>query len=125
MEDRARVDELRSLALFRHLPEGRLEELTRVLGARTAPAGEVVFEEGSPGDVFGEMALIESVPRSARAVAQSDAPQRDHVDQRRQRCDAPGAKAERLQHSILSYAFPSRHCHGITHDSKYDGDHHK
>jgi CRP-like cAMP-binding protein len=103
VDTRARIDEVRSLALFRHFPEAKLEELARVLSVRALPAGALVFEEGSvgdalfllsqgqvriekrieaegaaelallsPGDVFGEMAIIESAPRSARAVAHTD-----------------------------------------------------
>jgi CRP/FNR family transcriptional regulator, cyclic AMP receptor protein len=103
MNARARIDEIRSLALFRHFPEAKLDELTRVLSARALPAGALVFEDGSagdelfllsdgqvriekemeaegvaelallsPGDVFGEMALIERAPRSARAVAHTN-----------------------------------------------------
>lgn len=100
MNARARIDEIRSLALFRHFPEAKLEELARVLSVRALAAGTPVFEDGSagdelfllsdgqvriekemegegvaelailsPGDVFGEMALIDRAPRSARAVA--------------------------------------------------------
>jgi CRP-like cAMP-binding protein len=95
---------LRSLTIFRHLAEPQLAALADALAVRTASAGTVLFEEGSPGDalyvlsegeilidkhleaggmaeiarlhpgdIFGEMALIERQPRSARAMAATDA----------------------------------------------------
>ena len=103
-ESRDRIEQLKSLALLRHLPEAKIVELSRVLAVQTLSAEGLIFEEGSPGDsmfllaagqvriekqleaggfaelallspgdVLGEMALIEHLPRSARAVAHTDA----------------------------------------------------
>jgi CRP/FNR family transcriptional regulator, cyclic AMP receptor protein len=104
MDTREEIGWLKSLALFHHLSEAKLEELARYLDSQRVPAGDLIFEEGdrgdtmfliaegrvridkrveagefqelvlfSPGDSFGEMSLIEEAPRSARAVAVTDA----------------------------------------------------
>ena len=51
------VDRLKSLALLRHLPDAKVAELARVLAVQTVPAGDLVFEEGSPGDTMFLLAL--------------------------------------------------------------------
>ena len=46
------IDALRSLKLFRHLPDARIAALAEALTVRTVSAGTVLFEEGSPGDAL-------------------------------------------------------------------------
>ncbi len=90
---------LRTVEIFRSLPEPIIERLARALVPATAAAGDVVIREGDqgdvvyviesgavdvtkdgaliarlgPGDVFGEIALLRAVPRTATVTATSDA----------------------------------------------------
>ncbi len=90
---------LRTVAIFQSLPEPIIERLARALIPDTAVAGDVVIREGDrgdrvyviesgavevtkegahvahlgPGDVFGEIALLRAVPRTATVTATSDA----------------------------------------------------
>jgi cyclic nucleotide-binding protein len=90
---------LRSLNIFAPLPAPVLEGLARNLVEERVPAGQVLMREGEPGDVFyavadgeveisargrpvglrtrgegfGEIALLKNSPRTATAVARTDA----------------------------------------------------
>lgn len=90
-----RVLALRRVDIFSTLPYGTLVELAGLVRPRSAPAGEVLIDAGSPGyelfaltggavdvhgpsgtvsrleagTVFGELAVLDPAPRSARVVA--------------------------------------------------------
>jgi CRP/FNR family transcriptional regulator, cyclic AMP receptor protein len=95
---RAPIDVLRRVALFEGLDDDELTRLADRFQDRSAREGDVIVEEGStgtsffviaegevdvsvggdrkatlgPGDVFGEMAVIDEDVRSASIVAASD-----------------------------------------------------
>jgi MFS family permease len=90
---------LRRVPLFAPLPIGTLENVARRLDELEVPAGQAVVREGEPGDrfyviakgdfdvscsrgafpplsdgdVFGEIALLRNVPRTATVTARTDA----------------------------------------------------
>ena len=90
---------LKSIDLFRALPGEELAQIAEIAEEQPFAAGEQVFAEGEPGDalylvvegavkvhrgqrqlahlgvrdVFGEMAVLDSEPRSASVTAVSDA----------------------------------------------------
>ena len=94
----AGLDLLRSIEMLARLPEPIIERLARALVPAQAKSGEVVIREGDagdsvyfietgsvevtkegrhiahlgPGEVFGEIALLRAVPRTATITATSD-----------------------------------------------------
>ncbi|HKI97961.1 MAG TPA: cyclic nucleotide-binding domain-containing protein [bacterium] len=96
------LDKLRQVSLFHGFSDQELVRLLKICRTRQFPAGTYVFHEGdkgtslfvlvagqlqirtqengedrvlvemSPGDCFGEMAIIDAEPRSADAVAATD-----------------------------------------------------
>jgi MFS family permease len=92
------LDLLRNVEILARLPEPVIERLARALVPETASAGEVVIKQGDPGDnvyfvetgsvevtrdgrhiatlgpgeIFGEIALLRAVPRTATVTATSD-----------------------------------------------------
>ena len=98
MSKRAYLDHLRSNRLFADLTQKELQKVAAAGTEVTVPAGTVVMEQGSagrsaivllegtmvvrrngrkvhsmsPGDIAGEMSLLDPAPRSATIVAEGD-----------------------------------------------------
>jgi predicted MFS family arabinose efflux permease len=92
------LDLLRGISIFRPLPPATLEQLARELRALHVPAGEEIVRQGEQGDLFyivadgevdvrvdgrpleplrageffGEIALLQDVPRTATVAARTD-----------------------------------------------------
>lgn len=70
--DVPQVQLLRSIPIFNPLSAPELEGLARALVPLEATAGTTLITEGEPGEDFGEIALIQDVPRTAAVVALTD-----------------------------------------------------
>ena len=75
-ETTAVVEAIGRSPLFRGVPERDLAAIAPMLRPRRYRAGETIFHEGDPGDVtlgpgevFGELVLLDGAPRSAAAIA--------------------------------------------------------
>ena len=60
---------LKSIDLFRALPSEELAQIAEIAEEQPLASGDQVFGEG---DVFGEMAVLDSEPRSASVTAVED-----------------------------------------------------
>ena len=62
-------EELRKNRLFREFSDQEIDMVRVVTDEGTFEDGRLIIAEGSPGDFFGEMSLLESAPVSASVYA--------------------------------------------------------